>query len=381
MSFIIIRNDITKVTADVIVNSANPNPVYAPGTDAAIYNAAGKRQLLAERRKIGYLNRGEAVATPAFNLPAKYIIHTVGPVWSGGNQGEFEQLRSCYNKSLLLARQLGCKSIAFPLISTGVYGFPKDKALDIALGTIRDFLENEEMDITLVVFDKKAFDLSNKFYEEVKQFIDDNYVEDVEKRISARYDESIDNRSRRLFLRPSRLEEKYSSNIPSPQEFGDRRAEPEEYDYSLNSYDAQETSVHSFEIQKEKSVSISKNKRSLNDLINQVDETFQEKLFRIIDEKEMTDTEVYKKAYVDRKLFSKIRCNPYYNPKKQTAISLALALELNLDETLDLIGRAGYALSPSNIADLILRFCIENKMYDIIEINALLFQYDQKCLS
>lgn len=173
MSFRIIRNDITKVTADAIVNTANPRPTYGGGTDAAVYKAAGADDLLTERRKIGNIAVGEAAVTPAFRLHAKYIIHTVGPVWQDGNHGEFEALASCYRKSLLLARKLGCGSIAFPLISTGTYGFPKDKALDIALAEIRDFLKSDEMDITLVVFDREAFVLSKPLTDDVRQYIDE----------------------------------------------------------------------------------------------------------------------------------------------------------------------------------------------------------------
>ena len=178
MPFRIIRNDITKVRADAIVNTANPEPAYGSGTDGAIYRAAGEEKLLAERRKIGRIKTGEAAVTPAFALPAKYIIHTVGPAWLDGNHGEFEELASCYRKSLLLARQLGCESIAFPLISTGVYGFPKDRALQIALEEIEEFLSANEMDVTLVVFDKSSFDLSSSLVAEVGQYIDDHYAEE-----------------------------------------------------------------------------------------------------------------------------------------------------------------------------------------------------------
>ena len=157
MSFIIIRDDITKVKADAIVNTANPEPVYASGTDRAIYKAAGEKRLLAERKKIGCLETGEVAVTPAFDLPAKYIIHTVGPSWIDGHHDEYDKLASCYKKSLLIARQLQCQSIAFPLISTGIYGFPKDQALNIALDVFRDYLKDYDMNIILVVFDKKAF--------------------------------------------------------------------------------------------------------------------------------------------------------------------------------------------------------------------------------
>ncbi|MCR5510849.1 MAG: macro domain-containing protein, partial [Lachnospiraceae bacterium] len=176
MAFQIIRNDITKVAADAIVNTANPDPCYGSGTDGAIYAAAGADELLAERAKIGTMEVGEAKATPAFALPAKYIIHTVGPAWDGGEHGEFENLRKCYENSLKLAGKLGCESIAFPLISTGVYGFPKDKALQTAISVFSEFLSDHEMEITLVVFDPKSFELSGQIFAGVDEFIDNNYV-------------------------------------------------------------------------------------------------------------------------------------------------------------------------------------------------------------
>ena len=211
MPFQIIRNDITNVASDAIVNTANPDPVIGAGTDSAIYRAAGEEQLLAERKKIGPIHAGEAAVTPAFALPAKYIIHTVGPIWEGGSHGEFETLASCYRKSLLLARQLGCGSIAFPLISTGVYGFPKDKALTIALDTIRAFLEGtddeeNEMDVSLVVFDKASFDISSALVDDVRQFIDDRYAAQMREEqmqapcsVSERPSAYMENRRRKLY--------------------------------------------------------------------------------------------------------------------------------------------------------------------------------------
>ena len=136
----IVRNDITKMEADAIVNTANPRPQVGDGVDSRIYEAAGFEQLLAEREKIGYIQRGDAAATPGFNLPAGYIIHAVGTSWSDGNHGEREILKSAYSRSLKLAEELKCKSIAFPLLSSGNYGFPKEEALKIALDTINSFL-------------------------------------------------------------------------------------------------------------------------------------------------------------------------------------------------------------------------------------------------
>lgn len=383
MPFKIIREDITKVSADAIVNTANPLPVYADGTDSAIYKAAGEKKLLAERKKIGKIGIGEVAVTPAFELSAEYIIHTVGPSWSGGNQGEYDQLASCYRKSLLIANQLGCKSIAFPLISTGIYGFPKDRALDIALKTFRDFLNENEMDITLVVFDKNAFELSRTFTENVKQYIDDNYV----------YHRSREEYS----YSRNTVKQDMQKDLPPVIKWFGRKRKPKKPSTELEDFTEEDLSsdkaampttcdglaspsMRPLKSKEKKAARAPKSEKNLSEVIKDIDESFQERLFRIIFEKGLTDTEVYKKANLDRKLFSKIRCNPNYVPKKQTAIALAIALELNLEETIDLLERAGYALSPSSISDLILRFCIENQMYDIFEINALLFKYNQKCL-
>lgn len=353
MPFQIIRNDITKVRADAIVNTANPRPIYAGGTDAAVYLAAGPEALLAERRKIGRISPGEAAVTPAFALPAEYIIHTVGPVWEGGGRGEYDLLASCYRKSLLLARQLGCRSIAFPLISTGVYGFPRDKALEIALSEISAFLEDREMDITLVVFDRKSFDLSASLTAEISQYIDEHYVE-----IHREQEYAVDRQTRPLRRRTGR-----SSRADEKK---DRVLSNQMPDSLLMEQQPQYTSPRP--------------QRSLQDVMSQVGESFQECLLRLIDERGLTDSQVYKRANIDRKLFSKIRCKADYTPSRKTAISLAVALELNPDEMTDLLRKAGIALSPGNKFDLIIRYCVENRIYDPMQINAILFDYDQPLL-
>lgn len=348
MAFKIIRNDITKVTADAIVNTANPDPDYAAGVDSAIYTAAGAESLLAERKKIGEMNVGQAAFTSAFALDAKYIIHTVGPAWVDGKHGEFEDLRSCYVNSLNLAQELGCESIAFPLIATGVYGFPKADALRIAISVFSDFLLKEDMEIILVVFDKESFVLSDKVFSDVDSYIDENYAfeqikeeygsEEVFKSLSG-------NRFERLF-RNRRMAGR-----------ADKAAE-------IVFYEEEDDRAGS----------------SLNDRVSHVANTWQESLFHIIDEKGYTDTEVYKRANIDRKLFSKIRGNTAYQPKKITAVAFALALRLNLDETKDLLGRAGYALSPSSVFDLIIEYFIERGVYDSYTINLALFEHDQPLL-
>jgi len=398
MPFRIIRNDITKVRADAIVNTANPEPIYAGGTDSAIYHAAGARRLLAERKKIGYIEPGEAAVTKAFRLPAKFIIHTVGPAWMDGNNGEFELLASCYRKSLLLAHHLGCRSIAFPLISTGVYGFPKDKALEIALAEFSAFLRDEEtddedvgMDITLVVFDRKAFELSSDLVADVSQYIDENYVE-IRHAEEYRYEENRqyiekeqyrkkDQSARRDEAPVQDAEEAVYEQAPHYPEAGRETAQGAPAPAEIMAEPSKPAGMRKPDARVAEPSKSAAPARSLQDVMSRVGESFQERLLRLIDERGLKDAQVYKRANIDRKLFSKIRCNPDYTPKRQTAIALALALELNLDEMTDLLRRAGIALSPGSKSDLIIRYCVENGIYDPMKVDALLFDYGQKTLA
>lgn len=468
MPFQIIRNDITKVHADAIVNTANPMPEYGGGTDYAVYQAAGAASLLAARRKIGRIAVGEANVTPAFRLHAKYIIHTVGPIWRDGNHREFEGLASCYRKSLNLAHQLGCESIAFPLISTGTYGFPKDKALKIALDTIREFLTGSDMQVTLVVFDRKAYELSADLGQDVRRFIDDrtsrelakteyapDYLlnrpggenrrqESKKRRPLAETGFTADDRSTSMADRAEETplgretadhaEEmplgcetaNHAEELSSYQEMADLPAassKPEpraagssekhagyvkklfsssiwgdtsdkktgkpsadkrtDASVAKPSSKPQKASGTWYDIWNKGSLGVqsaANKEKSLADVVRQVGETFQERLLRMMEERKLDAPEVYKKANLDKKLFSKIKKNPAYNPGKQTAVALALALELNLDETVDLIGRAGLAFSPSSVFDLIIEYCIERRIYDVFEVNAILFEYEQPLL-
>lgn len=345
MSFQIIRNDITKVKADAIVNTANPKPTYAGGTDSAIYEAAGKQALLAERKKIGDIARGEAVETPAFGLDAKYIIHTVGPVWQGGNKGEFDTLKSCYENSLNLALKLKCKSIAFPLIATGVYGFPKDKALQIAMSVIQSFLLENNMKVILVVFDRKAFELSGNVVDNIREYVDSNYVEEAKKR---EYIENYEGVRRDRNLREIKADMLFTADEP----------------LLSASVPATKRTINS-EVKK---------KIKIDDLIAASDKTFQEKLFEIIDERGLTGPQVYRN-YVSKQVFSKIQADKYYHPNKFTAIALCLSLHLDVDETQDLLGRAGWTLSPSSKADLVVKGCILNQEYNVVNINCILFDF------
>ncbi len=374
--FKIIRNDITKVTADAIVNTANPEPCYGGGTDSAVYTAAGAEELLAERKKIGSISPGEAAVTYAFALPAKYIIHTVGPAWIDGAHGEFDILRSCYRKSLLLADQLGCGSIAFPLIATGVYGFPKDKALQIALSVFREHLEDSDLDVTLVVFGPESFRIASGLTERIEEYIDDNYAgERAAAEYGAYHDSIPDNRRRRILDGLRRRPGGSHSKLTSPGAPSAPSCAPSE-----RLSDADEAPVFLSASLAPDLVVPKQKKPSLEDAVNNLGESFQQRLLRMIDERGMTDPEVYKRANVDRKLFSKIRCSEDYIPKKKTIIALAIALRLNLDDTKDLLAAAGLALTNSSKADVIVSFCIENGIYDIFEVNALLFKFDQSLL-
>ena len=328
MSFKIVRNDITKIPCDAIVNAANSSLLGGGGVDGAIHRAAGKGLLL-ECMKLHGCKTGQAKITGGYNLPCKYVIHTVGPVWRGGSHGEKKLLQSCYRNSLELAKENNCESVAFPLISSGVYGYPKQQAFEVAVETIKQFLEENEMDITLVIFDRASFDLSKEYSDNIREYINQNYV-----------DEHTDH-SPRFFGGLSR-----KASAPMMAVCGESAVFDDVGDF----------------------------------IKNQTDESFTEMLLRKIDEKGMTDVQCYKKANIDRKLFSKIRSDRLYKPKKETAIAFAIALELSLDETKDMLMKAGFALSHSSKFDIIIEYFLIKKIYDIYMINETLFEFDQKLL-
>lgn len=344
MPFEIVRNDITNMNTDVIVNTANPRPVIGLGTDSMIHEAAGP-ELLKSRQVIGAIGVGQAAITPAFDLHAKYVIHVVGPVWDGGSYGEELSLRSCYDNSLKLALDHNCQSIAFPLISTGNYGFPKDKALQIAISAFSEFLMEHEMQIYLVVFDRTSFKLSEKLFQSVASYIDENYVDTCEIAACG----AISEECRRIRRRRSRnAEEQMVAKECAP--------------------------CHSMP------TAMPSKAVSLEDMLKQADAGFTETLLKLIDDSGKKDSEIYKRALLSKQHFSKIRNNPGYKPTKATAIALALALELDLEATRDLIGRAGYALTNSSKFDLIIQYHIENRKYNVVEINCVLFEHDQSLL-
>ena len=342
MPLFIERNDITEMNVDAVVNSANEKLLpSSSGVNSIIHKKAGNK-LAAELSKLSPIKRGEVVITKGYNLKAKYIIHTLGHVWEGGNNNESETLYNCYKNSLLLAKKNKLKSIAFPLISSGVFGFPKDKALKIAEDAIRDFLFENDMDVYIVVFDKSAFKISSQLYAGIKEYIDDNYA-DAFKEI----------RRQRLF-----------ETAP------------------MNSMEDAPFAAPSMSFEKaETPVKATLKKQNLEDYLKTADESFQEMLLRKIDEKGIKDSACYKKANIDRKHFSKIRTIKNYKPKKETVISLIIALELPLNEAEDMLKKAGYALSPSSTFDMIIKYFLINEIYDIFLINDTLFTFDQVSLS
>ena len=345
MPFEIVRNDITRMNVDAIVNAANNSLLGGGGVDGAIHRAAGPR-LLEECRTLNGCETGEAKITAGYNLPCKYVIHTVGPIWRGGDAGERGLLAACYRNSLALAQRNGCETVAFPLISSGAYGYPKAQALKVAVDEITRFLLENDMTVYLVVFTKDAVQLSGKLFKEVTAYIDDVYVQE-------RYDR--DRESRR------------SQYMPMPKSAGGLFRRPHREDNARNETVFSEDSIEQL---------FSAQTESLEDMLDRVDESFGEMLLRRIDEKGITDAACYKRANVDRRLFNKIKNNPAYRPSKQTALAFAIALELSLDETREMLGKAGYALTHSSKADIVVEYCIMTGNYDLIEINQVLFKLD-----
>ena len=328
----IVRNDITKMEVDAIVNAANSSLLGGGGVDGCIHRAAGP-ELLAECKTLGGCETGSAKITKGYRLPCKYVIHAVGPRWRDGKHGEREKLISCYRTSLALAKEHGCETVAFPLISSGIHGYPKDQALKVAIDTISDFLLENDMTVYIVIFDRKAYQIGEKLFSDIAAYIDDNYVDE--------HTDSRSEQSRRMQM---------LSDEPEEETFGAPLAP------------------------------MAASAKTLDDALSQIDESFSEMLLRKIDEKGMTDAQCYKKANIDRKLFSKIRSDRLYKPSKPTALAFALALELPLDETKEMLMKAGFALSHSNKFDIIIEYFIEHGNYNVFEINEALFAFDQSLL-
>ena len=330
----IVRNDITKMSVDAIVNAANSSLLGGGGVDGCIHRAAGPK-LLAECRTLGGCQTGDAKITNAYDLPCNYVIHAVGPIWRGGQFYERELLTSCYEKSLALAKEKHCESIAFPLISSGIYGYPKDQALKIAIDTISAFLMENDMTVYIVIFDKAAYRISSKLFSDIASYIDDHYVE---------------------------------THINKTSEAMRRQKQFQEMDL-----------CESISLPEPSTVPLSK-VATLEDALQQMDESFSEMLLRKIDGSGMTDSQCYKKANIDRKLFSKIKNDKYYKPSKPTVLAFALALELPLVEIQDMLMKAGFALSHSSKFDVIVEYFILKQNYNIYEINEALFAFDQNLI-
>lgn len=386
MPFKIIRNDLTKMNVDAIVNTANMEPMYSYGLDTAVYEAAGVARLLEARRKIGRLKEGEAAITKGFALPAKNIIHAVSPVYYDGTRGEEQKLQSCYENSLKLAKKHHCKSIAFPLIATGNFGYPKAEGLEVALQVIRKFLIKNEMMVYLVLFDEEAVCLSGKLFHDIESYIDKNYVVEKTKQ------------EYRLFSTTKPLRQE-SARREKPESDGLRRRnastgycilEDKQYADSIEKAaklpdflgKTESMGLPNADMMGSATVPVpeisSAQKRSLEKLGLQIGETFQERLLRLIDEKGFTDVQAYKKAGKDKKLFHKIRSNKEYQPSKHTVFAFALALELSMDEAIDLLASAGFAFSPSSRFDLIIRYAIEQKLYDLYKIDCILYDFGEE---
>lgn len=322
----IVRNDITKMKVDAIVNAANPSLLGGGGVDGCIHQVAGP-ELLEACKTLGGCPTGSAKMTLGYRLPCKYVIHAVGPRWQGGHKNEEALLTSCYERALQLAKEAGCETVAFPLISSGIYGYPKDRALGVAMDTISHFLLENDMTVYLVVFDKSAYRISGKLFANIAEYIDDRYAES-----------HTDSRRR------------------------------------LSSMDFQEEPGVLL------AMSASAPEKSLAEMVEQLDESFSEMLLRKIDESGMTDAQCYKKANIDRKLFSKIRSDKLYKPSKPTVLAFAIALELSLEETKDMLMKAGFALSHASKFDIIVEYFIQRGNYNIFEINEALFAFDQSLL-
>lgn len=351
MPFEIVRNDIVNMQVDAVVNTANPNPVIGSGVDSGIHKKAGQ-ELLVARQKIGCIGFGDAVITPGFGLDAKYVIHTVGPIWEDGNHGEEQILSSCYRKSLALAKEHECESIAFPLIATGNYGFPKPLALQIAVREISTFLLENEMQIYLVVFGKEAFALSEKLFKSVSSYIDENYIRS--KMLDEYGTESVYGSQ----LETRRIRERLKQSNRIHEDIYPSQALEECLDMSVGT-------------------AVPMDSDDWGQLLKDLDAGFSETLLQLIDRTGKKDSEIYKKANVDRKLFSKIRNNMDYKPSKTTALAFAFALELDVNETKDFIGRAGFALSHSSKFDVIVEYFLVNRNYNVFELNEVLFAFDQ----
>ena len=375
MPFQIIRNDITKVEADAIVNTANPKAAVGAGVDSAIYKAAGYEKLLEARRKIGELMPGEVGVTKAFALKAKYIIHVSGPVWENGAKGEAEILRHCYDEALKQAYERGCRSVAFPLISTGTYGFPKELGLQIAVDAFTAFLEEYEMDITLAVFAAGAVRVSGKLADEIKSYIDD---EDVRRANREEYRFAT---LREVQLRRANAAALSSDFLGEPGEETPEERTCGHFRFNEDTKDFVADEEAGSELLKVCESQSKYENASIDDVLKKIyKESFGKYLQKLINKKGLKNSEVYAAANISKQYFSKL-LKDQVKPSKEKVLALAVGLRLNTDETADFLKLAGYALSPISQTDRVVEFFIEHEDYSVIKINIVLFDYGLAPLS
>ena len=348
MPFQIILGDITTLKVDAIVNAANNSLLGGGGVDGAIHKVAGPK-LLEECKTLKGCATGDAKITKGYKLPARYVIHTVGPIWEGGQQKEEELLRSAYRKSLEVANEHKLETVAFSLISSGAYGYPKDQALEVAVSEITSFLEDHEMTVFLVIFNRASFHISKTMVKQIKDYVEKKYLA---------ADEVPGDSIAYADIKPSSIKEHHR----------------------YRNLEAERRGVIEGDKESQLKEIIVEESQSLEDVLNGQEDTFSTHLLQLIDDKGKTDVEVYKRANIDRKLFSKIRSNPNYQPSKATVLALAISLKLSLRETRSLLRRAGYALSPASRSDLIIEFFISNEVYDIHKINEALFYFKENLL-
>ena len=348
MPFELIRNDITKMNVDAIVNAANRSLLGGGGVDGAIHQAAGPG-LLEECRTLGGCETGEAKITKGYRLPARYVIHTVGPVWHGGRCGEKELLSACYRHSMELAVKYDCESIAFPMISAGAYGYPNDQAMAVAVETITGFLMDHDLMVYLVVFGHASFLTGKKLFRDVQEYIDDVYAE------------------RHLFRR--------TENARKQLWREDRKA-AEDLDSELSMQSVSPVCADGAYQDSQTPKAAAGAAPDWETILKKTDKGFSEALIDLIDKRGITDAQCYKKANVDRKLFSKIHSNPSYQPSKPTVFAFAVALELSLSETRSLLNKAGFSLSRSSKFDILMEYFITHRIYNVFDINEVLFEYD-----
>ena len=336
MPFSIVRNDIALVHADVLVNAANERLAAGGGVCGAIFEGAGASRMAAACAQIGRCPTGSAVTTPGFDLPCRWVVHAVGPIWRGGTHGERELLRSCYRSVFAEVARLGATSVAFPLISAGIFGYPVREALDVARAETSAFLDDHpDVEVTLVVFTRDVVAQGVALLGELREYVDDAYVENS----PHLYDRSAE-------LRELCAPEAYPTAAPAPAPAAGGPVPPDE----------------------------------LAERLMHLDASFSEALLALIDERGLTDAQVYRRANLSRQLFSKIRSKPDYRPSKPTAVALALALGLTLPQTQELLAHAGLTLSRSSKFDVIVEFYLARGVHDVMAVNEALFAFDQPLL-